>query len=135
VGTVRFIDRALNLIQLDDGTELRTTDARMLQNIKEGMQVLVDFTNDGTRNEINSIAPVGAGSRQVDVSPTTATDLPPTPGRLVGGPRGSGPESGRASSILPSHDRSEGEDSQRSAHRDDRASGRDAVFGVAEPGR
>ncbi len=69
VGTVRFIDRALNLIQLEDGTELRTTDARMLQNIKEGMQVVVDFTNDGARNEINSIAPVGTGS-QVDVSPT-----------------------------------------------------------------
>jgi hypothetical protein len=69
VGTVRFIDRALNLIQLEDGTELRTTDARVLQNIKEGMQVVVDFTNDGARNEINSIAPVGAGS-QVDVRPT-----------------------------------------------------------------
>ena len=70
VGTVRFIDRALNLIQLDDGTELRTTDPRMLQNIKEGMQVQVDFTNDGDRNEINTIAPVGAGSPQADVSPT-----------------------------------------------------------------
>ncbi len=72
VGTVRFIDRALNLIQLDDGTELRTTDPRVLRNIKEGMRVQVDFTNDGaSRNEINSIAPVGAGSQQVDVSPTT----------------------------------------------------------------
>ena len=72
VGTVRFIDRALNLIQLDDGTELRTTDPRVLRNIKEGMRVQVDFTNDGaSRNEINSIAPVGAGSPQVDVSPTT----------------------------------------------------------------
>lgn len=72
VGTVRFIDRALNLIQLDDGTELRTTDPRILQNIKEGMRVQVDFTNDGaSRNEINSIAPVGADSQQVDVSPTT----------------------------------------------------------------
>ena len=70
VGTIRFIDRALNLIQLEDGTELRTTDARMLQNIKEGMRVQVDFTNDGgLRNEINSIAPVAADS-QVDVSPT-----------------------------------------------------------------
>ena len=69
VGTVRFIDRALNLIQLQDGTELRTTDARMLQNIKEGMQVVVDFTNDGARNEINSIAPAAADS-QADVSPT-----------------------------------------------------------------
>ena len=69
VATVRFIDRALNLIQLEDGTELRTTDARMLQNIQEGMRVLVDFTHEGDRNELNSIAPVGADS-QADVSPT-----------------------------------------------------------------
>ena len=69
VGTVRFIDRALNLIQLEDGTELRTTDARMLQSIQEGMRVQVDFTHEGDRNELNSIAPVGADS-QVDVSPT-----------------------------------------------------------------
>ena len=66
---VTIFDRAANLIQLSDGTELRTTDARMLQNIKEGMQVVVDFTNDRERNELNSIAPVGADS-QADVSPT-----------------------------------------------------------------
>ena len=36
VGRVEFIDRAVNLVQLDDGTELRTTDARLLQNITEG---------------------------------------------------------------------------------------------------
>ena len=71
VGTVRFIDRALNLIQLEDGTELRTTDARMLRNIKEGMRVTVDFTNDGDRNEINSIAPVAADS-PAPVSPTAS---------------------------------------------------------------
>jgi hypothetical protein len=70
VGTVRFIDRQLNLIQLDDGTELRTTDPRMLQNIREGMRVLVDFVHQGSRNELNSIEPVDA-STQVDVTPTT----------------------------------------------------------------
>jgi hypothetical protein len=69
VGTVRFIDRDLNLIQLEDGTELRTTDPRMLQNIQEGMRVLVDFIHDGDRNELNSIAPVGADT-ETDVSPT-----------------------------------------------------------------
>ncbi len=69
VGKVRFIDRDLNLIQLEDGTELHTTDARMLQNIKEGSQVVVDFVHDGDTNELNSIAPVGADT-QVDVSPT-----------------------------------------------------------------
>ena len=71
VGTVRFIDRQLNLVQLDDGTELRTTDARMLQNIREGMRVRVDFVHsDGNANELNSIEPVGADT-QVGVTPTT----------------------------------------------------------------
>ena len=71
VGTVRFIDRAANLIQLSDGTELRTTDARMLQNIKEGMRVQVDFIHGGERNELNSIAPVAADAQAgADVSPT-----------------------------------------------------------------
>jgi hypothetical protein len=55
--TVRFIDRQLNLVQLDDGTEVYTTDARMLQNIQEGMRVTVDFVYDGDRNELNSIEP------------------------------------------------------------------------------
>jgi hypothetical protein len=70
VGTVRFIDRQLNLIQLDDGTELHTTDARMLQNIREGMLVQVDFAHGGSTNELNSIEPVGADT-QVDVTPAT----------------------------------------------------------------
>jgi len=69
VGTVRFIDRDLNLIQLEDGTELRTTDARMLKDIEEGMRVRVDFVHGGDRNELNSIEPVGPDA-QVGVSPT-----------------------------------------------------------------
>jgi hypothetical protein len=31
IGTVRFSDRALNLFQLEDGTELHTTDLRLFQ--------------------------------------------------------------------------------------------------------
>jgi hypothetical protein len=69
IGTVRFIDRALNLFQLEDGTELHTTDSRMLQNIREGMQVRVDFTHSVDRNELNSVEPVGADA-QLGVSPT-----------------------------------------------------------------
>ena len=57
VGRVGFIDRALNLVQLDDGTELRTTDARLLRNITEGELVKVDFTYDGDKNVLNSIEP------------------------------------------------------------------------------
>ena len=68
VGVVRFIDRASNLIQLEDGTELRTTDARMLQNIQEGMRLVVDFVHGGDRNELNSISPVG--ETQADVGMT-----------------------------------------------------------------
>ncbi len=70
VGTVRFIDRDLNLFQLEDGTELHTTDARMLRNIREGMRVRVDFIRSGgSRNELNSVEPVGADA-QAGVSPT-----------------------------------------------------------------
>jgi hypothetical protein len=60
MGTVRFIDRPLNVIQLDSGLELRTTDSRLLKDIHEGMQVKVDYTASGGENEINSIAPVTA---------------------------------------------------------------------------
>jgi hypothetical protein len=70
IGTVRFIDRALNLFQLEDGTELHTTDPRIFQNIREGMQVRVDYTHSGDRNELNSVEPVGADG-QLGVSPTT----------------------------------------------------------------
>jgi len=41
----------------------------MLRNIREGMQVQVDFVHGGDRNELNSIAPVGPDT-QADVSPT-----------------------------------------------------------------
>ena len=44
-------------------------DARMLQNIREGMRVVVDYAHGDGRNELNSIEPVGAGT-QVDVNPT-----------------------------------------------------------------
>ena len=67
VGTVRFIDRALNLVQLEDGTELHTTDARMLKNIREGMRVRVDFVHGGDKNELNSITPVAADDTGGDV--------------------------------------------------------------------
>ena len=70
-GTVRFMDRKLNLIQLDSGLELRTTDSRLLKDIHEGMQVKVDYTATGDRNEINSIEPVmsdtGVGVRPTGV--------------------------------------------------------------------
>src|SRR5919109_3053019 len=68
VGTIGFIDRAANIVQLTNGTELHTTDPRMLVNLKDGMRVLVDFVHaDDDRNELNSITPV---------APSAATDAP-----------------------------------------------------------
>ena len=55
VAQVSFIDRALNLIQLSDGMELRAPDQHMLANLKIGEWVKVDFVEDGDRTVINSI--------------------------------------------------------------------------------
>ena len=41
------------------GDSLRTTDARLLQNVTEGEWVKVDFTYDGDKNMLNSIEPAG----------------------------------------------------------------------------
>jgi len=60
VAQVSFIDRALNLIQLSDGMELRAPDQRMLANLKIGEWVKVDFVSDGDHVMINSIAPAQA---------------------------------------------------------------------------
>ncbi len=70
LGIVRFLDRAMNLLQLDDGAELRTTDSRMLRDVREGMRVKVDFTHAGDRNELNSIEAIGADAA-AGAAPTT----------------------------------------------------------------
>jgi CheY-like chemotaxis protein len=57
IGTIRYIDRTLNLIVLTDGAELRAPDPRMLSNLQEGQVVRVDFTHDSERSVINSIEP------------------------------------------------------------------------------
>jgi hypothetical protein len=59
VARVSFIDRALNLIQLSDGMELRAPDQHMLTNLKIGEWVKVDFVADGDRVVINSIQAAG----------------------------------------------------------------------------
>src|SRR4030095_13461208 len=59
VAQISFIDRALNLIQLSDGMELRAPDQRMLANLKIGEWVKVDFVSDGSRVMLNSIEPAG----------------------------------------------------------------------------
>jgi hypothetical protein len=69
MGTVRFIDRKLNLVQLTSGLELWTSDSRLLNDIHEGMQVKVDYTGGGGQNVINSIEPV-ADESAIGVRPT-----------------------------------------------------------------
>jgi hypothetical protein len=60
IGTSRYIDHAQNLVVLINGNEFRTTDPRMLLDLKEGEFVMVDFTHDGDRSTINSIEPADA---------------------------------------------------------------------------
>ncbi len=56
IGTIRFLDRAQNLVVLTGGDEFYATDARMLSNLTEGELVKVDFTHDYDRSIINFIA-------------------------------------------------------------------------------
>ena len=63
VGTIGFIDRAANIVQLTNGTELYTMDPRMLADLNVGERVLVDFAHDeDARNVLNSITPVAPGA-------------------------------------------------------------------------
>jgi hypothetical protein len=63
VDSIRYIDRALGLVVLADGTELRAPDPAMLSRVTEGQTVRVDYTNDGTRSVINSIEPTSPEDR------------------------------------------------------------------------
>jgi hypothetical protein len=57
VAQIHFIDRALNLVQLSDGMELRAPDQQMLTNLTVGEWVKVDYVSDGARAMLNSIEP------------------------------------------------------------------------------
>jgi len=59
IGTISYIDRALNLVVLTDGAEFRAPDPRMILNLQEGQRVKVDFMHDNDRSIINSIEPAG----------------------------------------------------------------------------
>ena len=62
IGTIRFLDRALNLVVLAGGDEFYATDQRMLSNLTVGELVKVDFTHDSDRSIINFIEPATADS-------------------------------------------------------------------------
>ena len=55
VGQVTAINRAQNLLVLDNSTELRATDPRVLADLREGMRVKVDFEARGSIKLINEI--------------------------------------------------------------------------------
>jgi hypothetical protein len=57
VAQVRFVDRALNVVQLSDGMELRAPDQRMLTSLTVGEWVKVDYVSDGGWVVLNSIEP------------------------------------------------------------------------------
>ena len=112
IAQVSFIDRALNVIQLSDGMELRAPDQRMLADLTIGEWVKVDYASDGARVMINSVRPPdltrfpgspprerhrrlihhrvfgGSGRRSAAPgSPGSMDDMlmpPTTPGRTVG---------------------------------------------------
>jgi hypothetical protein len=71
VGKVWFIDRSLDLVQLDNGTEFRVTDQRQLAEIQEGMWVKIDYTHTSDRNIVNSIEPTDPNA---PVGPTPSAE-------------------------------------------------------------
>jgi hypothetical protein len=56
-GTIRYINRVQNLIVLDNGDEFRTTDQRVLQPLREGEMVKLDFSFNGDHAVINFVEP------------------------------------------------------------------------------
>ena len=57
VGKIRYINRQQNLIVLDNGDEFRTTDQNVLQSLREGELVKVDFSFNGDHAVINYVEP------------------------------------------------------------------------------
>ena len=70
IGTIRYINRVQNLIILDNGDEFRTTDQRVLQPLREGEVVKVDFSFNGEHAVINYVEPATA-DEALGASPTT----------------------------------------------------------------
>src|SRR6266446_2738639 len=69
VGQVTSIDRAHNLLVLDNFTELRTTDPRLLANLHEGMPVLAAAIFDRLIHTAHVIEPAGCPARTLALAP------------------------------------------------------------------
>jgi hypothetical protein len=59
IGTIRYINRTQNVVILDNGNEFRTTDQRVLQPLREGEVVKIDFSFNGDHAVINYVEPAG----------------------------------------------------------------------------
>ncbi len=70
IGTIRYLNRTQNLVVLSSGTEFHTTDQRMLDGLREGEVVKVDFSFNGDRAILNSIEPAKLGDSP-GASPST----------------------------------------------------------------
>ena len=70
IGTIRYVNRAQNLVVLNSGKELYATDQRMISGLREGELVKVDFYYNGERATLNSIEPATTDDSP-GASPTT----------------------------------------------------------------
>lgn len=55
IGTIRSIDRTASVVTMADGLRLHAIDPEMLQPLREGDLVKVDFAHDGADSVIRSI--------------------------------------------------------------------------------
>jgi hypothetical protein len=74
IGKIRYINRTQNLVVLNDGMEFHATDSKMLDGLREGELVKVDFSYNGERAFLNSIE---AASPDDTTGASPATDPGP----------------------------------------------------------
>ncbi len=66
IGTIRAIDRAEHVVTLGDGLRLRATDAQVLDELREGDLVKVDFAHEDGGWVIRTIEAADAGTESAD---------------------------------------------------------------------
>ena len=67
IGTIRSIDRAENVVTLGDGLRLRATDAQILDELREGELVKVDFAHERGGWVIRTIDAADADAEPTDL--------------------------------------------------------------------
>jgi hypothetical protein len=66
IGMIRAIDRAEHVVTLGDGLRLRATDAQVLDELREGDLVKVDFAHEDGGWVIRAIEAGDAGTESAD---------------------------------------------------------------------